>query len=85
MQSLSKDQADKAEGIFKKIQADGLIKFSETGHNKSLKGSTQLPKEYHAYLQKWVDQNKNVADFFTINAGELGNMDDYDLSDFEIE
>jgi phosphosulfolactate synthase (CoM biosynthesis protein A) len=69
--------------MLEKIRQDGVIAFSELGHNKETNGNRELPAEIKLSLQKFVDAGYTKEEFFKVNAAELGNMSDYNLSEFE--
>jgi len=83
--SLSTDQQKEAEEILTSIHDKAAINFQEKGHGKQVAGSTELPEVYKTMLKSWVDGGESVAKFFSINSVELGDMKDYNLSEFEKE
>jgi len=83
--SLSLEQQEAAEGIFSRIVDTGLIPLAEVGHSQTMSGTQQLPSEMAALLRSWIGKGLSVEEFFTVNAVELGNQSDYNLSEFKKE
>ena len=86
MSSLSTEQQAEFEGLIEDVLTAGkLTEFSELGHSKDLggKGRQKLPAPIAAQLQAWVDAKQSIEEFFRVNAVELGNQADYDLTAFE--
>ena len=85
LKSLDDDQREEAVKILEKIRSEGLVGFSETGHKKRVEGVTELDDETKVQLKAFIaDEGKgSLAEFFEVNAAELGPMEDYDLAEFE--
>lgn len=64
------------------IVKDGLTEFAEIGHGRQLQGVAELAEPYAGMLREWVANKGDVAEFFTINARELGEMKTYNLAAF---
>jgi len=61
---------------------DGAVNFSMRGLDGSgFIQKPELPKEVKGYLKTWVDAGKPIGEFFQINL-ELGNPEDYNLTEF---
>lgn len=75
--------AKQAEDIFEKVLTDGLVDFAEKGHSRT-NNKSALPEWAAKELKKWVEAGKEISEFFAINSDvpELGNADDYNLSEF---
>lgn len=87
LEGLSDEQREVAAGIFDKVLANGIVDFSTRGHGRRIEGKTELPEDMQAELVKYLEngEENTVAEFFSINAPDLGPMSDYDLSKFEKE
>jgi len=84
MAGLSAEQSTEFEAMIEDVLTAGkLTEFSELGHSKILTGTKPLPKDIAVQLQSWVDAKQPIDEFFKVNAAELGNQADYDLSAFE--
>jgi hypothetical protein len=77
---LNPDQLAAAESIFGRIQAQGLINFSEYGHGRNV-SRRPLEPEYARLLALHVKAGGDVDEWFSY-AG-LGAANDYDLSEYE--
>lgn len=82
LSSLTPEQCETAETLFSRVVDTGLIPLSELGHSKVLSGTKPLPEAIAASLKSWLDGGMEMADFFSVNAVELGSQADYDLSVF---
>ena len=85
LSSLTPDQLEKAEALFSKIADTGVIDYEEHGHSKTVQASQPLPDGIKRSLRAWIDAGQDMAEFFRMNAVELGAMSDYDLKEFEQE
>ena len=85
MGALPVDLQEKAEALFEKIVENGLLEFSEVGHNQAVKGKIELPEEIKPMLHAALKEGRTAEWFFASNMSELGQMDDYDLSEFKIK
>lgn len=81
--SLSVDQQKEAREILEHIVKTGFVSLSEKGHKEIIKGSHPLPKLMAPMLEAHLADGGKVGEFFKLNAAELGNMSDYDLSMYE--
>jgi len=81
--SLDDQAREKAEAIFNKIVETGTVEFGELGHSKQVKGKTPFPEVMKPSLLSWLGAKGTIAEYFTVNAAELGNAADYDLSEFK--
>lgn len=61
----------------------GFVEFSEMGHGRTLQGTRLLPGVIADQLKKWLASGQSLADFFTVNAVELGAMADYNLAEYQ--
>lgn len=68
--------------LLKEFNTAALLSFDEKGHGKVMTGSQPLPDALKPILLSWLASGKTKAEFFQVNAVELGNMEDYDLSEF---
>jgi len=82
LSSLSPEQCKTAEEIFSRVVETGLIPLTELGHAQIVTGSKPLPEPIAVSLRYWVAAKQTVAEFFKINAVELGSQADYNLSEF---
>jgi len=81
--SLTPEAQAKAEGLLSRIVETGLVDFKERGSSRVQQGTAILPTEMAVQLRKWLEHKDNtIAEFFTVNAVELGAMSDYNLSEF---
>jgi hypothetical protein len=83
--SLTPDQEAKVQEILTKVRDAKLVDFAEHGHSKTVPAQRQLPAEIKRELVTYLaasDKN-SLAEFFAINAVELGAQSDYDLTEFE--
>lgn len=64
---------------------DGFVEFGERGHGKTLLHMTALPEVFKPLLKDWIAGKQSIAEFFAINARELGDMAQYNLSEFEVK
>lgn len=79
--SLPEPQALAVEKILASA-LDGAINFSMRGlDGNGFIQKPELPKEVKGYLKTWVEAGKSVPEFFKLNL-ELGNPEDYNLSEF---
>ena len=79
--SLPEPQALAVEKILASA-LDGAINFSMRGlDGNGFIQKPELPKEVKGYLSTWVDAGKSIGEFFELNL-ELGNPEDYNLSEF---
>jgi len=85
LKSLTDEQREDIVGIFEKIRSEGLVGFSEKGHKKRIEGKTELDGEMKVLLSAYLkeDEDATVAEFFNLNAADLGAMEDYNLAEFE--
>jgi hypothetical protein len=81
--SLDKKQADFARELLTNVAKNGPIDYRERGHGKTQQGTQILPPMIAASLRSWIDAGQSVAEFFRVNAVELGNMSDYNLAEFQ--
>jgi hypothetical protein len=80
--SLDDPQRERAEALLASVQEKGLVSFTEAGHSRPVAGGTQLPDWAKAELQKFITAGYTVSEFFVHNGPELGEMADYNLSEF---
>jgi hypothetical protein len=83
--SLTQEQQEAAEKIFSRVVDTGLIPLTELGHSQTMTGSKPLPEQIAVLLKTWLDGKGDLAEFFKVNAVELGSQSDYDLSSFEVK
>jgi len=81
--SLNDEQRAGAESIFNRIHEQGLIQFSELGHGKRMSGTATFPPEFGASLTSWLDDGGTIKEYFQVNKAEVGEMSQYNLSDYE--
>jgi hypothetical protein len=81
---LPEDQAKKVEDMLTAILQKGVVPFTEAGHKEEIQGARELSDPLKMCLRDFLgtDEKNTVAEFFKINASELGNMADYNLSEF---
>jgi hypothetical protein len=68
--------------IIRAVATTPRIDFTEHGHNRVMTGTQPLPDNLKPILLSWLAAGKSKAEFFTVNAVELGTMEDYNLSEF---
>ena len=86
MLTLNPVQLSEFTTIVEAVVKNGLVSFEEAGHGKKKTGHVQLSTHIKANLNEWLKvEDNNVTGFFTINADVLGEMAEYDLSEFEKE
>ena len=73
---LTPEALEVAKGIFSRIQTEGLVAFSENGHNRKIEGEEELPEEYAAKL----DSGEMTLDDLKEPVLGLGDLSAYDLS-----
>lgn len=79
LEGLDDEQLERAKAM---LQAK-VVDFSERGSSRAGKnGKTELPALYTPLLQDWIKSGQSIEEFFNLNRVELGEMDDYDLSQF---
>jgi hypothetical protein len=79
--SLPEPQALAVEKILASA-LEGAVNFSMRGVDGSgFIQKPELPKEVKGYLKTWVEAGRSVGEFFKVNL-ELGNPEDYNLSEF---
>lgn len=83
--SLDDDQLVKAKAIFEQIAEKGILRFQEKGDGQVRNGNKELPAFAKSLLSNWRKAGKTIAEFFQVNAAELGAMEDYDLKEFETD
>lgn len=83
LMSLKPEQAKKAIEILSAIQETGLTEFVEKGHSKRLTGTAKLESPISETLSAWVKEGGKISEFFKMNASELGDMEQYNLSEFK--
>jgi hypothetical protein len=81
--SLDKKQAEFARDLLTNVAKNGPIDYRERGHGKVQQGTQILPPMIAASLRSWIDAGQSMAEFFRVNAVELGNMSDYNLAEFQ--
>jgi hypothetical protein len=69
--------------IIKAVATAERVDFTEKGHGRQMSGTQPLPDNLKPVLLSWLKAGQSKADFFQVNAVELGNMEDYDLSEFK--
>jgi hypothetical protein len=81
------DLLEEAQAILSEVLASGTMDFSEKGHSKKKRGTTELSKEEKKVLEDYLaaDEKNTVAEFFRINQADLGDRSDYNLAEFEKE
>ena len=73
-----------ATGIFNTVRKDGLVNFDETGSNDpDASGKKELSAPMKAVLRNSLSAGATLKGFFEVNADDLGEMSDYDLTEFE--
>lgn len=72
----------KLEELLTKIVAKGLTKFSESGHEKKLVGTAELPGWAKPLLVDFIAEGGTVEKFFQANQAELGEQASYNLQEF---
>ena len=77
--ALPVDEAEYFGGLLTGIARAGLVEFTEIGHGRRLSGVSELAEPFAGLLRDWVAHNGAIAEFFKINAHELGEMNQYDL------
>lgn len=84
MLSLSEEQQGQFEGILDQVLKLKLIDFTEHGHGKQILGKQPLPDTMKQQLASWLlAKSGTIAEWFALNADMLGNMEDYDLTQFK--
>lgn len=81
--SLAPDQATEAQEILEAVQRTGLVEFKEKGHGRRLRGTVELETPVKKMLTKWIAGEGSISEFFEVNASELGDMEQYNLSEFK--
>lgn len=78
-------QADPAPAmeLLKDFAKLAMIDFTEKGHGRTMQGTQPLPDNLKPILVSWLKAKRTLAEFFQVNAVELGAMEDYDLTEFE--
>ena len=86
MLTLNPAQLPQFTTIIEAVVKNGLVSFEEVGHGKKKVGHVQLSAPIQANLKEWLKAEDNdIKEFFAINADVLGEMAEYDLSEFEVE
>jgi hypothetical protein len=83
LMKLDPDEAKFWCELMASTQEKGLVEFGEKGHGRTMQGTQELPAAIKAMLSSWIASGKEIAEFFTVNAVELGNMSDYNLAEFQ--
>lgn len=81
--NLSDKNRAAAESILGRIWESGLTEYTELGHGKRLQGTAQLDPEIAHQLRKHVDNGGRIKDFFAAAGDVLGDMAQYNLSEYE--
>lgn len=82
LETLPEEQVEKAKGLLK----SKVVDFTEHGSSQDGKAKRKaLPTLLGKELRKWVDAEQSIAEFFEVNKDVLGEMGQYDLSEFEKE
>lgn len=81
----SDDLRQEAMAIFTEIHEKGVTPFDERGHQRRLTGEAKLEEWAAQSLQAFLAEDKQatVAEWFELNAPDVGKMEDYDLREFE--
>jgi phage I-like protein len=62
----------------------GYVDLSERGSSREGQGGAQeLSAGMRKHLESWLEAGHDLEEFFEINAAELGEMSEYDLTEFE--
>lgn len=80
---LEPEQAKEWMSVLSGIQTKGLILYEEVGHGKRLAGQAELASPFDDLLTSWVEGGGSVKEFFKLNAPELGEQEQYNLTAFE--
>lgn len=80
--ALPADEANYFGGLLTSVVENGLLEFTELGHGRPVQGTIILAEPYATFLTEWVENKQTVAEFFEINARELGDMNSYNLSKY---
>lgn len=80
--SLTAEQQDAAEKILSRVAETGLVPLGELGHSQTVNGNKPLPAGVETSLRSWISAGQTIAEFFRVNAIELGNQADYNLAEF---
>lgn len=83
LMKLDPDEAKFWADLMTATQEKGLVEFGERGHGRTLQGTQALPPEIAESLRVWIDAGQPMAEFFRINAVELGAMSDYNLAEYQ--
>lgn len=79
LEGLDEDLAEQAKALLK----SKVVDFGERGSSQDGKGKKQaVPGEVVEHLRAWVAAGNSVEEFFRVNVAELGEMDDFDVSEF---
>ena len=82
LSSLTPEAAAKGMEIIKSTVTAEHIDFTEHGHGRQVNRSQPLPDSLKPIMLSWLKDGRTKAEFFQINAVELGNMEDYNLTEF---
>ena len=69
--------------VLSAIREKGLTEFIEKGHGKRLTGTATLEAPLAKLLTEWIAKDGSISEFFAVNASELGDMEQYNLSEFK--
>ncbi len=83
LSDLPVEKLDSAMEMLKSVASAGRLDFTEHGHSRTMSGGQPLPDDLKPILLSWLSAGKSIAEFFKVNAVEVGAMDDYDLSEFK--
>jgi phage I-like protein len=69
---------------WREVLEAGYVDLSERGSSREGQGGAQeLPAGMRKHLESWLEAGHDLEEFFEINAAELGEMSEYDLTEFE--
>lgn len=80
LKALPEEQLKPAQDLLKAKVVD----LGERGSSRD-GGGEKLPAEFAQELRKWLAAKQSVAEFFELNAAELGEMEQYNLTEFKEE
>lgn len=82
--SLSTEQQGAAEKILSRVVEAGIVPMAELGHSQTMTGTKPLPDNMAGSLKLWLKSGQTIAEFFRVNAVELGAQADYNLAEYEV-
>ena len=82
MAGMGEEQVERLQAVLRAK----VVEFGERGSSREGRehGEAELPEDITRMARQWVDAGFELEEFFEVNAAELGEMGQYDLSEFEV-